>query len=281
MEGSDPREQERTDWSKASSGWGKHADQVLRQGMPLSAWMIDQARLHPGQRVLELAAGPGDTGFLAAELIEPGGILVSSDANEGMLEIARERARAKGIENVEFRRLDLDWIDLETASVDAVLCRWGYMLATDPEASFRETRRVLRPGGRVALAVWDREEDNAWATVITDALRKLGLAEPARPGGPGRFALADRERLGELLGAAGFLDVVVSAIDIPRAEESVASFLEESRELSPLLGQLWGELDAGERERLERTVAELATPYTGADGSLTLSARSLVASASA
>lgn len=281
MEGSDPPEQERADWNTASSGWGKHADQVLRQGMPLSAWMIDQARLHSGQRVLELAAGPGDTGFLAAELIEPGGILVSSDANEGMLEIARERARAKGIENVEFRRLDLDWIDLETASVDAVLCRWGYMLATDPEASFRETRRVLRPGGRVALAVWDREEDNAWATVVTDALRKLGLAEPARPGGPGRFALANRERLEELLGAAGFLDVVVSAIDVPRAEESVASFLEESRELSPLLGQLWGKLDPGQRERLERTVAELATPYTGEDGSLTLSARSLVAAASA
>ena len=249
--------------------------------MPISVWMLDHAGLHPGQRVLDLAAGPGDTGFLAAELIQPGGVLISSDSSEAMLEVARERARAKGIENVEFQRLDLDWIDLRTASVDAVLCRWGFMLATDPEAAFRETRRVLRPGGRVALAVWDREEDNPWATVITDALRRLGLAwPPPAPGTPGRFALADRDRLQELLEAAGFVEVVIGAIDVPRVDDSVGSFVEESRDLSPMFGQLYGELDAAERERVEETVADLAARWIAEDGSVRLPGRSLVAAAS-
>ena len=85
-------------------------------------------QLGPGQRVLELAAGPGDTGFMAARLIEPGGTLICSDAVAGMLDVARERAEEQGIDNVEFKQLQLEWIDLPTASVDVVLCRWGVML---------------------------------------------------------------------------------------------------------------------------------------------------------
>ncbi len=87
--------------------------------------MIEHAGLQPGQTVLELAAGPGDTGFLAAPLIAPGGTLISSDASAGMLDVARERAQEQGIENVEFKQLQLEWIDMTAASVDVILCRWG------------------------------------------------------------------------------------------------------------------------------------------------------------
>src|SRR5947199_5705401 len=96
--------------------------------MPVSRWMADAVRPQPGLRVLELAAGAGDTGFLAAELIRPGGTLICSDAAETMLEVARGRAAELGIDNVEFKRIELGWIDLETASVDRILCKWGVML---------------------------------------------------------------------------------------------------------------------------------------------------------
>ena len=125
-------------------------------GMPVSAWMIEQLWLQPGQRVLELAAGPGDTGFLAAELIRPGGTLISSDAAEAMLEVARERARGAGD-----RRTSSSGSSSSSGSTcrrrasTRSLCRWGVMLSLDPAAAMHETRRVLRPGGRIALAVWD------------------------------------------------------------------------------------------------------------------------------
>ena len=164
-------------WEQASAGWARQADSVREFGLPVARWMIEHAELQPGERVLELAAGPGDVGFMAAELIRPGGTLVSSDATEGMIELARTRAAEQGIEDVEFRQLQLEWIDLETASVDAILCRWGVMLTIDPGAALQECRRVLRPGGRIALAVWDLPEQNPWATI------PQGVLGPARSAG--------------------------------------------------------------------------------------------------
>ena len=113
---------------------------------------------------------------MAAELIRPGGTLISSDGAEAMLEVARGRAAAAGIDNVEFQQLELEWIDLPTASVDAVVVRWGIMLIVDPDAAAREIRRVLRAGGRAALAVWDLPERNPWATIPSAAMIELGMA---------------------------------------------------------------------------------------------------------
>jgi len=167
-------------WDAQAAGWGRQADSTRAQAMPVSAWMIDHAELQAGETVLELAAGPGDTGFMAAERVQPGGWLICSDGSEQMLEVARERAAEQGIENVEFKPLQLEWIDLETATVDAILCRWGLMLLIDPGAALSECRRVLRPGGRLALAVWDMPAVNPWATIPNQALVNLGLAEPMR-----------------------------------------------------------------------------------------------------
>ncbi|MBV9309921.1 MAG: class I SAM-dependent methyltransferase, partial [Solirubrobacterales bacterium] len=196
-------------WEGAAAGWGRRADLVRELGMPVSAWMIEHLALQPGLTVLELAAGPGDTGFLAAELIRPGGTLISSDGAEEMVVLARERAERLGIHNAQFRRLELEWIDLETASVDAILCRWGLMLIVDPGAALREMRRVLRPGGRVALAVWDAPERNPWATIPGRALLELGHADPPETGGPGMFALSPEGLLQAMLEDAGFVEVLI------------------------------------------------------------------------
>ncbi len=93
--------------------------------------------------MLELAAGLGETGMLAAELVAPGGSVIVSDQAEAMLEGARKRAGELNLTNVEFQVLNGEWIDLPLASVDVVLCRWGYMLMADPAAALSETRRVL------------------------------------------------------------------------------------------------------------------------------------------
>jgi SAM-dependent methyltransferase len=268
-------------WGRAAAGWSKRAQSVREFGLPVSAWMLDHAGLQPGLRVLELAAGPGETGFLAAELIRPGGSLICSDATDEMLDVARARAQELGIENVEFKRIELEWIDLETASVDVVLCKWGLMFSIDPEAALREVRRVLRPGGRVALAVWDGPAVNPWATITTRALVELGHTKQPDPDAPGMFALARPGRLQSVLEAAGFLDVLVDTVEPPRAFAGVEEYIAETDDLSSMFGEVFDPLSDEQRAAVVAKVAELAEPYAAADGVLRLPARTLVAAAEA
>ncbi len=268
-------------WERAAGGWGRRAEDIREMGMPVSAWMIDHVAPQRGQILLELAAGPGDTGFMAAELVAPGGQLISSDAADEMLSVARRRATELGISNVEFKRLELEWIDLPAASVDAVLCRWGVMLTLDPAAAMREMRRVLRPGGRAALAVWDSPEENPWATIPTRALVELGHAEPPDRAAPGMFALSDPDRLREMLSEAGFSEVLVDMVDVAREYESVQEFLAEILDLSQAFGEVHRGLPREAQQEVASRIAALAEPWTEAGGRVRLPGRSLVAAAEA
>jgi SAM-dependent methyltransferase len=270
-------------WEAAAAGWGRRAHAVRDSGMPVSTWMIDHLALQPGYRVLELAAGPGDTGFLAAELIAPGGLLISSDGAEAMLEIARERADQMGVNNVEFRRLELEWIDLPTADVDAIICRWGVMLTLDPGAALHECRRVLRPGGRIALAVWGPPERNPWATITTDALVALGheVLPNRASSGPGMFALAAPGRLEEMLADAGFTEVIVEGVELPREYDSMQSYVDETRDLSRAFAGAIAGMSETECARLMDKITELSAPFRLENGGLRLPGLSLVAAAQA
>jgi SAM-dependent methyltransferase len=280
MDAEELRSEQFERWERAANGWGRRATRMRESTLAVSQWMIEHLELEPGQTLLELAAGPGDTGFLAAARIAPGK-LISSDASKAMTELARERAGEQGIENVEFKQLQLEWIDLPAGSVDAVLCRWGLMLVVDPAAAAREMRRVVRPGGRVALAVWDAAERNPWATIPNRALVDLGRAEPPKPGEPGPFALGSPGKLRDLLESAGFLEVTVEAVEVDRSFDDADEFLAETRDLSMMFAGAWEGLSASERSKLVETIASSLDPYRAAEGSLVVPGRSLVAAASA
>lgn len=268
-------------WERAAAGWSRRADAIQEFGMRVSVWMVEHLGLQPGQRVLELACGPGDTGFLAAELVKPGGTLIASDASRAMLGVAAGRARDLGVTNVEFKQIELEWIDLPTASVDAVLCRWGLMFAVDPGAALQEVRRVLRPGGNIAVAVWDVPAENPWATVTTRALVELGHVAAPDPDAPGMFALADPDRLTNLLEDAGFLDVFVDSVELTRSDPSLGSYFDETLDISRAFADEWGRLSVGDRDEVRARIEALAAPFTADDGSVRFPARSLVAAASA
>jgi SAM-dependent methyltransferase len=200
-------------WARAAAGWEARADWFRDATMPVSMWLVDAIAPHPGQIVLDLAAGIGDTGFLAAELLEPGGELITSDFVPEMLSAAQRRAERLKIRNVRFRQIDANVpLDQPVASLDAVLCRWGYMLLNDGEAALRDTRRVLKSGGTVALAAWTGPEDNQWSAKPVEILQRRGLLEPDPAGGPGQFAWAREGDLVEHLESAGFVDFRVETV---------------------------------------------------------------------
>jgi SAM-dependent methyltransferase len=276
-------------WEEAASGWVRRQRAIRELGAPVSEWMLHAIDPHPGQRVLELAAGLGETGLLAAELVAPTGGVILSDHAEGMLDGARERAAELALTNVEFQVWNAEWIDLPVASVDAVLCRWGYMLMADPGAALSETRRVLRPGGRVALAVWDAVGANPWALAPRLELIERGLAPapaPAPADGrvehtPGPFALGAPERVRGLLEQAGFAEARVEAIDVAQRHESFDAFWETMLDISRELHDLVLAQPAREIEQIRSSLAARLESYTAADGTLAIPGRSLVATASA
>ena len=271
------RDENRRRWQTVAAGWEKHADDIRRDTMPVTSWMLDAIEPQPGHQLLEVAAGIGDTGFLAAELIEPGGTLITSDLVPEMLSAAQRRAEALGIGNVRFRQIDAEVIDQPAASLDGVIGRWAYMLMADAEAALRDTRRVLKPGGRLALAAWADPADNPWTVLPVKELQDRGLVEPVPPG-PGQFAWAQAGTIEENLEAAGFVDFEVESLPFTVRYRSVDHWWEVANDIALRVRERAGRDQDGE---ILEALSARARPWTAEDGSLELPARTWVAAATA
>jgi ubiquinone/menaquinone biosynthesis C-methylase UbiE len=277
----DVRAQQRESWARAAPAWTRRRDELQRFAAPVSEWILEHAELEEGERVLELAAGAGETGFLAAQRVGPTGTLVSTDVAEEMLEGGRARAQELGLDNVEFKPMELEWIDAPTASFDAVLCRWGLMFALDVEAALREIRRVLKPGGRLAAATWSVREKNPWATTLQDVLLEQGHIEPPDPRAPGPFRLNDPAQLAELAESAGLFDPVVEPIALEMSYPSFDTYFEVQSDISMGLREALARVDERSRTALRDAVRERLEPFTADDGELRIPALALGFSAAA
>lgn len=282
VEDDDPNETRadaRQGWEDMAQRWRALQDRIGDVTMPVSQTMIDAIEPQPGQRVLELAAGTGDLGFLAAELIQPGGTLICTDGAEAMIEQAKERAKELGVENVEFKPMELEWIDVPTATVDAVLCRFGYMFAVDRDAAFRETRRVLRPGGRLALATWAAVEHNPWAGARAAALEQEGHPPPSPPG---PFDLGSEAELRTLLEDAGFAEIEIEPVEVSFEQPGgIDDYWQTTLGISRHIRELVKELDPDAVHALRARIGANLQPYVQPDGGLRMPGRALVAAASA
>ena len=216
--------------------------------------------------MLELAAGLGDTGFMAACLVGETGRVIITDFAPEMLAAARRRAEEVGVKNAEFRTLDAERMDLQTDSVDGVLCRWAYMLMIDPAAAFAETRRVLRAGGRLAFSVWAAPERNPALSLPSKVFVELGHIPPPDSEAPGAFVMADPGRIRELVVGAGFAEPEIEEVSFRRPfadQDAYWRFLiETSSALSPVLRALPSEARATVRQQ----VHEAARPFYSGEG---------------
>jgi SAM-dependent methyltransferase len=274
---SDYKQESRARWGLSAKAWEAHAEAMRRDTMPVSQWMIEALGPQPGDTLLELAAGPGETGFLAAELIHPGGELISSDVSPEMLNVAQRRAEELGLSNVRFKQIDADTsIDIETASIDGVLCRWGYMLMADPNNALRETRRVLKRGGRVALAAWAAPEDNPWVSILGRELTARGLASPPDPSEPSQFAWAPDGVIEEQLADAGFVEYEIADVSFAERYPSFEAYWETHSTMSSRMREALAAADPAAVDGLREAVREQI-----GDGPIELGARTWVAVATA
>jgi len=165
-------------WQELAPRWERGRELLWDSTRTVSEWLVDRLDPRPGQTVLDLAAGTGETGFLVAPRLGREGRLITSDLSPSMLEAAERVARFFGVTNAEFRLLDTERIDLPDASVDGVVCRFGYVLKGEPPRALAEVRRVLRPGGRFVFAVWAARELNCWMTVPAEVMVERGHLQP-------------------------------------------------------------------------------------------------------
>ena len=260
------RQQSRATWNAVAPGWYTQREELWKVSRPVSEWMIRRLDPQPGDTVLELAAGLGDTGFMAARLVGESGRVIITDFAPEMVAGARRRAEEIGVKNAEFRVLDAERMDLEMDSVDGVLCRWAYMLTTDPATAFAETRRVLRPGGRLAFSVWASRERNPALSLVGRVLELQGHIPPPEPEAPGAFAMADPGRTRELVVRAGFAEPEIEEVSFRFSFVDQEAFWRYLNETSASASPVLRSLPTAAQEAIREQVHEAARPFHSGEG---------------
>jgi ubiquinone/menaquinone biosynthesis C-methylase UbiE len=247
-------------WETMAPGWDQRRDWAWNLTRSVAEDLVERLNPRPGETILELAAGPGDTGYLAAERLGLEGRLISTDFSPSMVDTARRRAAERGIANAEFRVMDAERLELPDDTVDGVLCRWGYMLMPDPAAALAETRRVLRSGGRLAFSVWAGPEHNAWVALPARLLVERGHMPTPQPGAPGIFALASREQIDELLRGAGFERWDVEEVGMSWRYSDFEDYWSYLVEFVGAVGMAIRALPRDEQESVRAALAEAVDP---------------------
>ena len=241
-------------WQSVAPGW-KRWDEVLRRlTKPVTDRMVARVRL--GQRVLDIASGVGEPAITIAEKVAPMGFVLGTDLVEEMLAFAREHAVARGVENIEFRRVDGAQLDVPAGSFDVVTMRWGLMFMPDPAACLTRSREALKPGGTIMLTCWAAPQKNPWASIPLAVLARHIEVPTPPPGVPGLFAFADGSRLRSVLEAAGFSDVKLEELELGMADfETGEEFLTEILDLAGPIAMIFSRVPEERRRDVSSEIA--------------------------
>jgi ubiquinone/menaquinone biosynthesis C-methylase UbiE len=267
----------RDDWDRMAAYWRKY-DEGLRSGTaPLTRRLIELAGIRPGNRVLDIASGSGEPGLPAAQIAGPSGFVLLTDQSPAMLAVAREKAGAQGLQNVDFRVSEADQLDLEAESFDAALCRGAIEWFQDPIRCLRVVYEALKPGARFAVSAMGRPEVNRFFTTAVVVLLKHASLPSSGPAAPAFFAYADPDRLRSLLTEAGFREVHVESLEyiaweLPSGRE-YWNYTRENSLVTSMLAQI-------PTDQHDGIATEIAAAAGGGDpdGKVELTSQSLLAS---
>ena len=233
--------------------WVMLHERLDRQIEPIGHAAMAKAGFAPGQSVLDIGCGCGETTLEIAGRIAAGAV-TGADISALLLGVARETATAKGVSNARFIQADAQIHVFAPAAFDVVFSRFGVMFFEDPAAAFANLRPALKPGGRLAFCCWRRPEENVWLALPMQVTRHLlPPLPPGDPNAPGPFAFADADRTRGFLQSAGFADIVFEPFD----RRTGAEGLEDTVFMSMRVGQLGAALrQVGATDELKRSVVE-------------------------
>jgi SAM-dependent methyltransferase len=278
-------------WDEVAARWWTQRDRMEAATAPVSERLVALARLAPGMRVLDVATGLGEPARTAARQIAsqaashdasqaaPGGLVVATDTSLGMLRRAAERAQADGVPCLAFAAADGTRPAFRGAAFDAVLCRFGLMaLGPDPDAlaaSLAGLRALLRPGGRLAAAVWGPPEAVPSIAVPLTAARRVAGFAPPRAGERGPFRLGEPDAVPAALRAAGFHEVETADVTVRHRFEDVAACVDYCRATSGPIAALLREVPDLDPEAVWDAVAKALAPLAGPGGAVAMDNRAV------
>ena len=239
---------------------------VTRLPGPASEMMLDLANLGAGSRVLDIAAGTGDQTFMAARRVGPTGYVLATDNSTSMLNLAAEAARNSGLTNVDTRVMDAENIDLDADSFDAVICRMGLMLFSNPVKALVGMHRVVKPTGKVVALVWSTEEKNPCRGLPLAIVRRFGCNLSEVPGLRLMFALGEPGILEDTFGAGGFHDVAVRAATTRWSFPSTAEAIRAMKDSFLGLQRIMAQLSDADRELAWTEIEQQLRKFEGPNG---------------
>jgi SAM-dependent methyltransferase len=265
--------QQRALWDAGARGWDTWHDEIETWFAPLTARLLDLAGVRPGHRVLDVGTGYGEPALTVARVVGPRGQVLGVDLSGAMLEVARRRAGSQS--NVSFTLADVEALGPQ-GPFDAVLSRLGLMFVVDRVGTLRAVRRMLRPGGTLAAAVWGPPEFHLVVRALEPLLARLDLPAPP-PVAPGPFAMSDPKQTAGELTAAGFVDVSVAEVSAPIRFRSVDEFVRFNLENLPpgLLQGVRDKFGSHDAPDAWQGVRERAQEQVPKDGVLSLPCRAL------
>jgi SAM-dependent methyltransferase len=275
------RDGQRQSWNTAASGWRKWSELIDRVAGPISVRLVELARVEPGSRVLDVAAGYGEPSLTAARKAGPSGAVVATDISAQMMAVGRERAAAAGIANIEFLESDAVSLEFPEQSFDAALSRWGIIFEPDAEGAARRVRSFLKPGARMAISSWGPPERVPFLAIpMGTAMQRLSVPPPP-PGTPGPLSRPSFEALGGLLEAGGFSAVQTEEAEVTFEWASPEDFTEFTQEIAPPITAMLAPHPPDVQEATWEAITQAIAEHAGDDGTVRLSNQVLLATGAA
>ncbi len=261
------RQTTRAQWESAAEAWDRWGPLLGRWLGASTEAMLDMARVQPGTRVLDVAAGAGEQTLAAATRVGPQGRVLATDISPTILGYALAAARRAGLDNVETQELDGERHDLlPESSFDAAISRVGLIYFPDQQKALRGIHHALRKGGRFAAVVYSTPDRNGFFSIPVGIIRRRANLPPPLPGQPGPFSLGAEGVLARTLEQAGFREVEVRRVESPVRLASAAECVRFERESFGALHQMMSSLAEGEREDTWREIEAALGKFQSADG---------------